>query len=784
MRKSVVPHVRPVVGRRVLASVAALAILAGLGHAVAQTAPADPSLLDMATSPRAPQSRMLVEADSLIYDVDDETISAIGKVVIYYGPYTLVADRVSVNRTTKRVNASGAVEITDAAGNVVRGSSIDLTDDLRDGVAEGLEVVTAQRTAFQANRATRTGGDVTTFDDGVYLPCVDCDGVAGRKPIWQIRAREIVHRQGDRSITFRQATFEFAGVPLAWVPVLSQPDPSVRRKSGFLVPTPSYNRQRGFGLAVPYFYALAPDRDLTVAVEGFSRQGALVDLEWRQRLVTGAYRIRAAGLRQASPDEYEGTSGDRRWRGSFATDGLFRINDRWTWGWDLAVATDRSFFDDYDRPEGDDDIVNDVFLTGVDGRNRFDAHLYGFFVTQEDSTEDDALPQELDLQDKQPYVHPVIDHEIYAADPVAGGELSLNTNFTSVSRAKSDFFELDDGSRRLRGAAGAYTRASIDALWRRRFTDGLGQVFTPFAYLRGDAMFSAPSDSAAAGLGDNEFGLRGMPAVGAEYSWPILFASPVGSQVVEPIAQLILRPDEGEIGTFPNEDAQSLVFDPTSLFDYDKFSGYDRLEGGTRLNVGLRYTGQFVNGMAVTGSFGQSIHLAGRNSFSTDTSYETGTESGLDSDRSDYVASLSVNTSMGLLFNGSARLDDQDFSANRVEAQALGISGPLTAALTYAFIREQPALGLEEDRTEVQAAGSLRLNEHWRVFGALRFDIENETIVRNALGLGYDSEAFSMSVAYTEDKTRLTGDLTDRTIYLRFGFRTLGDVSTSVDALQ
>ncbi len=156
----------------------------------------------------------------------------------------------------KRVKAIGSVEITDGSGNTVRGESVDLTDDLRDGIAQGFELVTADRVAFRARTATRNGGDVTEFQDGVYEPCVDCNGEKGRKPIWQIRANRIIHRQGERVVTFEDARFEFLGVPIAWVPVLTQPDPSVKRLSGVLIPRPSYAQKLGFGLTVPYFWAL------------------------------------------------------------------------------------------------------------------------------------------------------------------------------------------------------------------------------------------------------------------------------------------------------------------------------------------------------------------------------------------------------------------------------------------------------------------------------------------------------------------------------------------------
>ncbi|MDZ7823339.1 MAG: LPS assembly protein LptD [Ahrensia sp.] len=81
--------------------------------------------------------------------------------------------------------------------------------------------------------------------------------------------------------------------------------------------------------------------------------------------------------------------------------------------------------------------------------------------------------------------------------------------------------------------------------------------------------------------------------------------------MLEPIAQIYVRPNEMLAGVLPNEDAQSLVFDYSNLFSRDKFSGYDRTEGGTRANIGLRYTGTFNNGWGISAIAGQSYHLAG-----------------------------------------------------------------------------------------------------------------------------------------------------------------------------
>ena len=94
-------------------------------------------------------------------------------------------------------------------------------------------------------------------------------------------------------------------------------------------------------------------------------------------------------------------------------------------------------------------------------------------------------------------------------------------------------------------------------------------MFTPFAWLRGDiaAIEIKPA---------RRVQLSSAPAtaiwrapcqtVGVEYRYPFINVEPWGTQTVEPIAQVILRPNETQIGKFPNEDAQSMVFSDSNLF--------------------------------------------------------------------------------------------------------------------------------------------------------------------------------------------------------------------------
>ncbi len=265
-----------------------------------------------------------------------------------------------------------------------------------------------------------------------------------------------------------------------------------------------------------------------------------------------------------------------------------------------------------------------------------------------------------------------------------GGELSYKGNFTSLTRDTAAFDPITatasangsclptsaDPARNitpanclLRGMPGTYTRATGEVDWRKSYTDSAGQIWTPFASLRADAIDSSvanqPGVSNFLATGETQ-AVRVMPTVGLEYRYPFINVQPWGTTTIEPIAQVIIRPNEPNAGKLPNEDAQSMTFDTSNLFSVDKFSGYDRVEGGGRANVGVQATTQFDHGGAVKVMFGQSYQLFGLNSFAVQDVTNTAVDSGLATPRSDYVASAEYSPNRTYTFSMRARMDQEN----------------------------------------------------------------------------------------------------------------------------
>ncbi len=765
-------------------------ILVSIGAVCAAT-PAFSQIVPQFENPvlTSSDARMVLEANQLVYDFDNGTVSAIGGVEIHYNGYTVEADKVIYYQRSGRLIASGGVRIAEPDGNIITASLADITDDLRDGFVENINLQTIDSARFAARSADRRDGNITVFNDGVYTACKPCRENPDRPPLWQIKATKIIVNQQEKTINYENASLEFYGIPIAWLPFLFHPDPTVKRKSGFLQPDIGYSDALGFSATMPFFWNIAPDKDITFVPTVYSKQGFLGQVEWRQRLMNGSYNIRLAGILQQDITEFIDENGDmlsgfRKNRGAVQSSGRFRINNRWTWGWDFLASSDRTFGRDYSIPGATErDVTNAIYLTGISEQNYFDLRAYAFKVQRENTVDTDVITSietVHDDQEEQAIVHPILDHNYIFGQPVFGGELQIQSNFTNLTRAEADL-QTTPTMDYYAGVAGTFTRASTDVSWQRTLVGMGGQMLTPFAYVKADVNWSSP-DSALPGdppiLIKNEVIGRAMPAIGLEYRWPFLATGGPATQTFGPIAQIIVRPDETHIGDLPNDDAQSLVFDDTILFSRDKFSGNDRLEGGTRASIGFTYQARFNNGASFDALFGQSYQLAGVNSFAQGNVLPRGSF-GLESDISDFVGRVGFNNGHGFSLAARGRFDDDNFDLNRGEITANIVYGRSNASVGFVKLRKQPTLGIINDRREVSGRATVAMNENWAVSGSLVYDMENQAPVTHSIGLAFDNECFNLSVTYSRTRDTYDDLVENKQFMVRFNLRTIGDNNLS-----
>ncbi|MGD9501772.1 MAG: LPS-assembly protein LptD [Methyloceanibacter sp.] len=705
-----------------------------------------------------PSEPMLLQADELVYDNDNARVTAKGNVELYYGNYTLLADRVIYDRSANTLSAEGNVRIKDPDGAVITSDQITLTDDFRDGFIDALKLVTKDDTRIVASSASRQAGNVTVFEKAWFTPCKPCAENPEKAPTWRIRAGKITHKRDQATISFKNVVFDFLGVPVVWVPYFQMADPTVKRKSGFLMPNYSHSNSLGSTVQIPYYFALSDHYDFTFAPMVTEKAGTLLLGDWRHRLSSGAYRVQLAGVWDKGTLE---SPIDGDFRGSIKTEGKFALNPYWSYGWDILAETDETFRRYYNLDSRlKTDRVSQIFLEGLHDRNYASMRFYN---TQSLLFSDEPFSDAT--------VFPIIDYDYIVNNPIIGGELSFNSNVM--------VFQNQDGI--------DSNRLIVEANWRRQMIDGIGEVFTPFAQLRGDVYgvngIGRGLDGSEDFVDNEKEGssaiLRGVALGGIEYRYPFVAATGNVTHVIEPIGQIIVRPDTaGNQQEIPNEDALSLVFDDTILFDLDKFSGYDRIETGTRANVGARYTAQFASGAYGRAVFGQSYQIAGENEFDNDF-YRT---SGLATDTSDYVAGLYLQASTYLGFSAQSRFDEQDFNSRRTDLSSWMRYGPARVKVNYADVAGEPGLAGGEAREEIVTAGSLAITEVWSLLGNFRYDLATDQTITDGLGIRYQDDCFLLDVTYQRSFIRDQDIQPDERFLVNFSLKYLGSYSLATEA--
>jgi len=723
----------------ICASVAAMLAAAPLSQAIVKKEFVSPVLKKPVAG-----TRVDVVADRIMFDGKSKLATATGTVRITYGPYTLIATKVVYDQDGDSFKANGSVEIREPNGNILQAETADLHNKFKEGFARHLRALLTNDVTITAEYARRQEGGITIYEHASYTACKDCS-TDGGAPLWEITTTKTVHDEKAKNLYHTNPTLRIGGVPVGWLPYASMPDPTVKRRTGFLLPNFGKGSVYGFGVTTPYFLELGPSADLTFRPMWTTKQGPVADVEFRQRLNSGSYNVRGYGVYQLDQTD---PPGDSRWRGAVTTEGGFRLNDTWDWGWDGTLTSDKTFLDKYDFDDRDV-ATSKVYLTGMDDRSYFSAQALHF----------KSLTVEQD-QDTMPTVLPYINSEYTFGQPVLGGELSFDISAYSLSRDDPDepYSTIHHGTDQ--------TRAVTNVNWQRQMTTGAGQVITPFAKMRSDLYITNNVPDGGAGFQDEEVIARVLPSAGIDVRWPFIASSDYGQSILTPVFQAIAATNETDEDKIGNEDAISLNFDNSSLFLHDRFTGQDRYEGGTRANVGLLYSFLADNGGFARISLGESFHIAGENSFDLG--------SGLDGSKSDLVGAIVFQPWDNLGLSYQARMEEDLSSINVQEVFANFAMDRFSGSLGYLYLDSEPSAGRDETIEQIESDASFRFTEAWSLFGGVKYDLADDVFRSKSIGIAFDCDCMSAKLTYSETNTEFVDDEKDRSLKLSVELRTIG----------
>lgn len=689
-------------------------------------------------------------ADKLEHDEQTQTVTASGNVELVQAGKTLTADKVSYNLSNDTVHASGNVVLTDVDGTVYRADDVELTQDMKDGFVKGLQILLTDGSRFGAEEGTRTGGTVIELKQGNYTPCEPCKEDPSRPPLWQLRAAEITHDEEEKTITYRDAWFEFAGVPLAYTPYFSHPDGTEKQKSGFLPPKAGYDSDLGASYAQKYYWAIAPDKDATVGAAIYSSVNPVLLAEYRQRFENAKMDIGGSLTYSSRTDESNGVAFETNdeVRGHLYGSGLWNMNDKWRSGYELNVASDDQYMREYDIDSADI-LENEIYTERLSGRNYTVGRVMAFQDLRVSTRQVD-----------QPSVLPEVIASFYGRpNETLGGRWNAQLSALGLYRE---------------GSGQDMARSSLEMGWQRRYITGWGLVNKIDGLLRGDVYnIQNRNNVNVAGQTLEDTQARGFAQGNWEMSYPFVRRFDESQWIVEPVVSLTAGTNVDFDGDIPNEDSRDFTLDPTNLFEPNRASGYDLIEDRTRVTYGMR-TGLYNdNGYRGEIFFGQSRRLE-----DDDNPFAVG--SGLSDQNSDYVGQVTAVLGQYADIDYRFQLENDNLTSQRHELDASLSFEPLYLNTRYFYSNGLTGSDLSQSRQQIRQSARLQLADEWYVGAAAWYDFgDNEGLRQLSYGVDYIGQCLTFSVVAERKLTSEESGDSSSQVMLRLGLKNLGEFETS-----
>lgn len=307
----------------------ALALLPGVTDAVESVALRLATELSPGPAPEAAPA--FARADSARGQIGQETVF-VGNAELRRGGTRLRGDQIIYREQDDQARAVGAVRMS-RDGVVFTGEALELRLDSMVGHLEQPEFsIPAVFGRGSARRIDFLGRGKLTMHDSSYTTCTP------DRPAWFVRARMFNFDEPAGVARTRDAKIDFFGTTIMALPELSFPIGEGRR-SGFLLPTGRVSSRTGLSLSAPYYWDLAPNRDLTVYPRILTRRGVQMGglFRYLEPEQSGEIRLEALpGDRSAGRDRWFASATNKitDWRG-------------WSGGWTVRGVSDDKYFSDF-----------------------------------------------------------------------------------------------------------------------------------------------------------------------------------------------------------------------------------------------------------------------------------------------------------------------------------------------------------------------------------------------------------------------------------------------------
>ena len=661
--------------------------------------------LPLAALAQTPPDNATLVADAVTLQ-SPTLLQAMGHVEVFFHGQHLTATAITYDKAANQLHITGPIRIDDGKGELLLADQADLSADLTEGLLTSARIVMEQKLQLAASEVLRSdGGRYTAMRRVVASSCNIC---GSSTPLWEIRAREVVHDAVTQQIWFSDATLRFIGIPVLYLPILRIPDPNLDRATGFLIPKLRTTSTLGTGVLLPYFVVLGQNRDILLTPYLTTSGNRTLNLRYREAFAGGTLTVQGAATRDSiKPGSI---------RGYLQAFGTFNMGRGFVLSIDGTTVTDASYLSDYGI-SSTDRLDSSIALTRVQRNLYLSAKATGFQTLragEQTATQPAFLT---DLEFHRRFLPAVLggegEFELQTHSQFRPSTLAIDTNGDGIADGR------DMG------------RVTLKGDWRRNWTLPSGIEVSTEADAEAD-FYTIRQDVIYAG-----YPYRGTATTAVEVRWPWVKQGKDGSaQMIEPVVQLVAAPAPDK--AIPNEDSTLVEFDESNLFALDRFPGADAFEGGARLNMGLNYLRTSATGWTYGATAGRVLRFSDYGQFSA--------ASGLQGHTSDWLLSVQASTPAGIAV--TTRVLAKDGLALRKGEVRLDVNRPnFSISGGYELL---PA-DVEESRTvpvrELVLDSSYNLTGNWTARLNERYDLVAKRNAQAGLYLSFRNECLSADLS-------------------------------------
>ena len=667
--------------------------------------------------------------------VDEKTkiMIASGNVIITNNNRQLTADKVEYDQNSDKAIATGNVKLKEKDGSIYESERVILTNEFKSVVAIPLYGELIDKSFIKSNNFKKNDLGESYFKEGVYTAC-ECDFKQDVKPIWRIESKEIKHDPATKTVYLKHPVMRIFSIPVYYLPYLSFPDWTVKRRSGFLTPVYGYSKQNRFHIKVPYYYSPEndPTWDMTFTSHQNGKTGHADQLNIRKKYENSSLETNI----------YKGNLDTNKSDGDNVFGVNFKANSNLDNNWKMTIegkyADQETFMRRYGF-DSSDRYKSYLNLEKIKPNSISNIEIYNIQNLDETSS------------NNEPVLAPSISHHIFDSNKSYNYDVKLN--------AHSIYNDESYDIKRWSGLAQINKKLNLTNI-----------------VLEGDANFGLDLYSIqgrpSTDSNDNKYidRLSSGFSVAASNQYGIM-SEEIGV-VIEPKIQFSSVISSDRTDEVPNRDSSEFRLDQANLFLNNQYQGRDNIQRSDRINAGVS-------------AYFMTEEMGDLNFFIGQSQKISGTQKNISSANNDRQSHLinSISWNPSSLYNFSwfslynhhnLKSDTSDFNFNgsldgwNYSTRHRSVDG---AFVSDGIDREELALGISKSFS------------NWKTSYSRTYDLSNdkEEMISETLGLEYTGSGYMFGNCLTVlFQYKSSGGVVDRdlvpedSIYLTFNFRNLG----------